>query len=38
MNHPMQVKPAAQSNRDKGEDRRLFVGQLSPGWLLCYCL
>lgn len=31
MNHPMQVKPATQSNRDKGEDRRLFVGQLSPG-------
>ncbi|XP_019861097.1 PREDICTED: CUGBP Elav-like family member 6 isoform X4 [Amphimedon queenslandica] len=30
MNHPMQVKPATQSNRDKGEDRRLFVGQLSP--------
>lgn len=30
MNHPMQVKPAAQSNRDKGEERRLFVGQLSP--------
>lgn len=26
----MQVKPATQSSKDRAEERRLFVGQLSP--------
>lgn len=30
MNHPMQVKPASQSSKERSEERRLFVGQLSP--------
>ena len=30
MNHPMQVKPASQASKDRAEERRLFVGQLSP--------
>jgi CUG-BP- and ETR3-like factor len=30
MNHPMQVKPATQTSKDRAEDRRLFVGQIAP--------
>ena len=29
MSHPMQVKPATPNSKEKPEERRLFVGQLS---------
>ena len=29
MSHPMQVKPATPSSKERPEERRLFVGQLS---------